>query len=118
MEGYLKQGVRLVGDLVFSGTAEERRKQAEVVIIRMHADLYGNGKSGLIGDVREFITDHIATERERKEQHRQNKSRLNLIIALLTLLIGILSLALAAKSATGHAMLFDSKLPPTYTARR
>lgn len=46
-------------------------------------DLYDNGQKGLISRVEEFMTQHEATDRERRRQHESNTARLNIIIGLL-----------------------------------
>lgn len=78
-------------DLVFEGTDEERRTQAEVHLARIYKDLYGNGEPGLVKQVTKFMTRQDTIEEEQKKRHSQNRWRLNAIIALLTVLVGVLA---------------------------
>jgi hypothetical protein len=75
-------------DLVFEGTDEERRAQAEVHLIRICRDLYGNGEPGLVREVGRFITRQNTIEEQQDKRHKENRWRLNAIIALLAALLG------------------------------
>jgi len=86
-----------MADLEFGGNAEERRKQAEVVIVRMHRDLYGNGTPGLVRKMETFITKHDTQEDERERQHRENQFRLNLIIALLLVISAYIAIVISVR---------------------
>lgn len=67
-----------------------------MVALKAHArrvdfDLYNHGQDGLITQFKTFVADHKARESERDKQHKSNRARLNIIIAIL----GTLALYLA-----------------------
>lgn len=79
-------------DLIFEGTDEQRRTQAEVHVMRIYKDLYGNGNPGLVQDVSKFMTRQDTIEELQEKRHTQNRWRLDAIIALLAALLGGLAM--------------------------
>jgi len=79
--------------LEFTGTLDERRAQVEAFCRRIDGDFYG--RSGLMEKVSEFMTRMDATEMERANQHKQNRDRLNIIIALLIMLAAYIAIAVS-----------------------
>lgn len=75
-----------MANLDFGDTDEERLIVMQGAIQRMHADFYGNGKPGLLDEVRTFTAEFRGAETERERQHKSNRARLNLIIALLSMI--------------------------------
>lgn len=74
-----------MADLEFIGTPEERQRQAEHVLRRLHSDIYGNGRKGLMEVVQGFMINHDARENERDKiqelNHRENSAKLDRVLA-------------------------------------
>lgn len=102
-----------MADLEFTGTPDERRAQIEAFCRKISGDFYGNGRTGLMEDVREFMTDNRTERRIEGKRHSENRARLNLIIGLLMLLVTILLAIIAWKGLSKTAGLLTT-LPPTY----
>jgi hypothetical protein len=94
-----------MSDFEFRGTDEERRTQAEVILVRMHRDLYGNGTPGILSRLERFITHHEAQESEREKQHAQNRDRLNIIIALLAAIAAYIAIVVSIHGLPKQAAL-------------
>lgn len=70
-------------------------------------DLYDNGQKGLISRVEEFMTQHEATDRERRRQHEANTTRLNIIIGLLMAIAAYIAIVVSISHP------FKSRLDPS-----
>jgi CHASE3 domain sensor protein len=92
----------------FSGTVDERRAQVEAFCRRIDGDFYG--RSGLMEKVSEFMTRMDATEVERMHQHKQNRDRLNIIIAILVAIAAYIAIAISV-----HGLPKSSAIPMSST---
>lgn len=69
-------------------------------------DLYDNGQLGLISRVETFMTTHNALDEERRQQHKANKDRLNIIIGLLVAIAAYIAIVVSVSHP------FKSKMDP------
>lgn len=92
-----------MADLEFSGTLEERRAQVEAFCRRINGDFYG--REGLMEKVSSFMTEMKATEAERARQHKQNRDRLNIIIALLIAIAAYIAIVVSIRGLPKTAAL-------------
>lgn len=82
-----------MSSIEFTGTPDERRRQAEIWLMQIYRDLYGNGKPGILARIEESLTKTATEDAMRERQHIENqekldgsRNRLNLIIAILSIL--------------------------------
>ncbi len=107
-----------MGNLIFRGSADERRAQGEAFMIRVDADLYGSGREGFMEEVNGFMDNFKGAEKERDKQHKENRDRLNIIIALLIMIAAYLAVMVSVKGLSkSSAIPGATSLPPTYQAR-
>jgi hypothetical protein len=64
---------------------------------RVNDTLFDNGKVGLVTTLNRFMTEQSTKEAEREKQHKANIVRLNIIIAILTLIAAYIGLVLTIK---------------------
>ena len=85
-------------DLDFGETDEEAILVLKGFAHRVNTDLYNHGTKGLLTTFNTFVTDHNAREDEQRrlmeDRHRENASKINLLIAIATL-IGVLVTAVS-----------------------
>ena len=71
----------------FGKTTDEAVFALKGLVARMHSDVYGNGRKGLLDEFSEFVTDFKARKEETEKQHKENRARLNVIIGILGLIV-------------------------------
>lgn len=81
--------------LDFGDTDEERMIIMQQAIQRIWGDFYGNGKPGVLEEFREFTHEFRWSEAQRAKQHASNRSRLNLIIGILTLIAAYIAIVVS-----------------------
>jgi len=92
-----------MADLEFTGTDGERRAQVEAFCRRINGDFYG--REGLMEKVSHFMTKMDATEVEREKQHKQNRDRLNIIIALLIAIAAYIAIMVSIRGLPKNSSL-------------
>lgn len=93
-----------MADLHFNGTLDERRAQVEAFCRQINGDFYG--REGLMEKVTRFMERMTTTEEEREKQHKQNRDRLNLIIALLVAIAAYIAIVVSV-----HGLPRNSAIP-------
>jgi hypothetical protein len=72
---------------------EARMSVAESQLGDLRHELYGNGQPGLISDVRDYLARQKEREEQQQKQDKKTRNKLNLALGLITVVIGMLSLA-------------------------
>lgn len=80
--------------LDFGDTPVEQLATLMLVVGSLHADFYGNGQPGLKSKAEDFISTMEGIAEERERQHRQNSTKLNLIIIFLAAIAAYIALFL------------------------
>jgi hypothetical protein len=111
-------GHRLIGEHIdrFVRIEADLRKQAEAISQllewqdRMNEDMYNGGKEGIKTKLTRFEAEYTATERTRKEDHQENRAKLNLIIALLALAVALFGALITYEVKHEHSLLHSHPL--------
>lgn len=72
---------------------EMRMGRMESQVGDIRHELYGNGQPGLISDVRDYLARQKEREDLREKQDKKTRDRLNIVIGLITVVIGMLTFA-------------------------
>jgi hypothetical protein len=102
-------------------TPEERGAVMRRLMQQVCEDLYDNGQPGLISRVEDFMTTHRALDEERKQQHKANTDRLNIIIGLLIAIAAYIAIVVSVshpfKSKLDPERVFHSEAPAMASAQ-
>jgi hypothetical protein len=87
---------------------------------RVDGDLYNHGKDGMKTKFDKFIAAHEKEKEVLKDQHKENRGKLNILIALVALLCTIVGTILAVRGfqKTSHLLLLNSNSPAYVEATR
>lgn len=99
-------------DLNFGDSDKEALAVLKTFARRVDADLYNHGKDGMKTQLSELITAQMTREQLEDRRHKQNRDRLNIIIAIVSLIALYIGLVLTFKKdwkgAIDPAKLFHS----------
>ena len=106
-----------MSEIQFGQTHGEQLATLMRVVRDIHRDFYGNGSPGIKRRAEQFMDGHEAAQKEREHQHEQNSRKLNVLIAIATIILAIVGvatffLAVGAKHGNlGNIKIFSSNNP-------
>ena len=102
-------------DIEFGVTHGEQLATLMRVVRDLHRDVYGNGAPGIKRKAESFMDRHDGIEEERRNQHRANTARLNIIIGLLIAIAAYIAIVVSLhgpiKTSADPQHIFHSKSP-------